>query len=651
MPKGKDKSFDNPKLWKLVYNWYKSGIKYRDGRSLPEMWDKFEQYYDNEYWNDIQRPEYLTAASDNLLFEDIETMLPVITSRPPRPEITPIPKDTSEEAISAANEYAKKVQRELITIWHDTRMMGKLRTGFRENGIKGTYIHRSLYDKDKHEWQETVCDMLSIIPNPTAFDMEGCYKSWFIYAPVMSVQDIYKRYGVWVEPESQDEAELGQYVGMLKKGVRGVQRVLNNSFGNDSSTKDKRTGFAVLIECWMADGEAEMEEVLVNEYDDDGSRIEVAGSKQYESTGNGQEQIEVPGSAKYKKKSVQRRKYPNGKVVTIARGDKNRILEVKTNSYGPRFPFMRTVNYERAGDFYGTSEGKNIEDQNLMLNQIISNVNDNARFTGNPQKEIVRSAKVKGNSDEPGAVYESDTGQGVRNIDPPSMPSYIHNFLIWLQGSSDRKTGINDSMRGISQSGDSGIKTQALIAQATGRLQPKTASFVEFSRQWYEHKVYVIKNFYPDNIIQQDKDEQGKPTYEEFNPSEGRELDLKVDVSQISMLPFDNYAEFEEAQLIYSIPNPKTQLPSMSLDQLIETAPALRDKQRIKAYNADLEEQVEIQQAIQEIMDNSADQQEAEIALVQYMSDNPEMAEKIAEMAGIPLPEEGAPPELEGQPV
>jgi len=615
------KPWKDEDLWKMVKDFYKSGIKYREGRDLSEMWDKFEQYYDNEYWNNRSRPAHLTKASDNLLFEAIETMLPVITSRPPRPEITPKPNSLDEDAIARANDYTTKIQRECISIWQKTRMMAKLRMGFREHGIKGTWMLRSLYDPEDNTFQNTVCDLLSIIPNPTAFSMADCYKSWFIYAPVKSVKDVYKKYGVWVEPESQDEAELGQYIGMLKKGVRGVQRVLNYAFGGDDSTVDKKSGFVVLIEYWMADGEQEMEEYEVEDRDEDGVTIKNDdGSKKMK-----------PGG--------KRAKYPHGKVVTIARNQPGLILAEKPNSYGPRFPFFRTVNYERAGDFFGTSEGKNIEDQMLMNNQSISNINDNIRYTANPQKEIVRGGKIKGVTDEPGAVYEVDVAGSVRNIEVGRMPGYALEWPDKLQASSDRKVGMSDAMRGVSASGDSGIKTQALIAQATGRLQPKTAAFVEFSRQFYEHCVYVIKNYYPPSVIQQDIDGSGEPTYEEFVAAEGRDLEMIIDVSQISMLPFDNYAEFEEAQALYAIINPKTNMPAMSLEQLIDTAPALRDKQRVKAYNSDLEEQMQIQQMVQEAVEGAESPEAAQIEIVNLMNNNPELAPKIAEMAGIQLPE------------
>lgn len=643
----RQKPWEDPKLWKLVYNRYKSGIKYREGRSLSEMWDKFEQYYDNEYWNNLDRADHLTAASDNYLFESVETMLPVITSRPPRPEITPIPKNLDEDSIGKANDYAKQIQRECVSIWQSTKMMNKIRSGFREHGIKGTFMFRSLYDLKTEKFQNTVCDILSIVPNPSAFSMEDCYKTWFCYAPVVSVEEVHKRFGVWVDAESEDEADLGQYIGMLKKGVRGVQKVLNHTFGGDSH--DKRSGFVVLIEQWMSDDS--MEDYEDYEYNADGTRIPIDGSKEYEATGNGKEQVEIEGSEKYKMKTNKRRKYEHGRVVTIVRNKKDLIMSEKPNGYGPRFPFFRTVNYERAGDFYGISEGKNIEDQNLMANQSISNINDNIRFTANPQKEIMRSAKVKGNSDEPGATYESDTGNGVRNIPTGQMPSYAITWPDWLQASADRKDGMTDAMRGISESGDSGIKTQALIAQATGRLQPKTAAFVEFSREFYEHCTYIIQHYYPESVIQQDIDSAGEPTYEEFRARDGAEIELRVDVSQISMLPFDNYAEFEEAQALYAIQNPKTGLPSISLEQLIDTAPAIRNKQRIKAYNSDEEEKVEVAQMLEDIAAQSQDPEAATIAIVELMNSNPEKADTIAKMAGIKLPEVEQTPEQQEEEV
>ena len=72
----------------------------------------------------------------------------------------------------------------------------------------------------------------------------------------------------------------------------------------------------------------------------------------------------------------------------------------------------------------------------------------------------------------------------------------------------------------------------------------------------------------------------GAAQFEEFRPLEGANIRLKVDVSTESMLPFDNYAEWEEAKLLFESGN-------MSAEQFIDLAPSLRDKQRAKEFVAE----------------------------------------------------------------
>ena len=566
------KPYFDEKLYEEILGRFTYAKDQRNNRKLPEMWSHYEKMYENRYWEGSGRASNLTRATSNGLFEATEVTLPVVTSRPPKPEITPKPDEIDPDGLDFANDYAKGVQRELVDQWGESGMNELIKEGFREFNIKGNLMLKSVYDEEERTFVNEIVDLYACYPDPSADSMKDCHNTFFIYAPVMTVEEVKRVYGAEVDAEGDlDDMQYYSYRSN-EKGLKGVVNAIKNGMTND------KRGHVLVLEYYCPD-------LTEEEYED------------YEYNPDGTNAMDSEG---HKIKQMQSRmKYPNGRIITIARSKKNMILRDVANPY-KRYPFFEGTNYKPSGDFWGTSEGRNIEDHIRIKNQIISNINDNIRFTGNPITEIVKGSGIKSVRNAPGAIIESALPNGVRHVSPPGMPSYIQNFLSYLDADMDKKTGIMDAFRGMGDRGDSGVKTQALIAQATGRLQPKVNQFVNLSKRLYEHWTYVIQNYYPDVVVQKTDDVNGEAVYEPFYPPTGADIELKVDVSMTSMLPFDNYAEFDEGMSLYALQDPDTGKPLISPEQLIDLAPSLRDKQRAKDWIAQSQEEMQMQQQMEQ---------------------------------------------------
>ena len=332
-----------------------------------------------------------------------------------------------------------------------------------------------------------------------------------------------------------------------------------------------------------------MEDYEDNSYNDDGTRS-------MDEDGNPKQEVK------------QRQMFPDGKkVCTVIRNLKNQIVREEANPYG-RLPFFMTINYPRQGDFWGISDGQNVENHIQAINQAMSNRNDNLRYIGNPITEILDGSNIEAVQNEPGTVYRVTQPNSVRHISPPSMGGDGRYFVDDLRTDSDRILGMSDAFRGFGAPGDSGVKTQTLISQATGRLQPKVQSFIDFSKAMYEHWAYLMQTYYPD-MVQRVEDEQGVQ-YENFQAQAGADIKLVVDVTTTSMLPFDKYAEFQEAQQLYQMLDPTTQKPLISPEHLIDLAPSLRDKQRAKDHVSLEQEKVEQQMQQQAMAEQQAQQEQ-----------------------------------------
>lgn len=592
-----NKPYEDEKLYKYILDQYKMDKEVIKKRDLPKYWADYEKLYRNLYWEGSTKPSHLTRATSNAMFETVETLLPVVTSRIPEPDIKVNPtiekymeyqqvlegigkiedENIRAEAITLANAdwqafldwakaYSENLRFQLIQEYKDSDMAEKTRRGFREHEIKGKYILKSLYVNGHFE--NEICDLESLVPHRFADSIKACEKTHLSHAVFKDVEWIEKNYGVKVKAEGYFDEQGDFYYysnpNNMTGAVSGAVDKVKDALGAETKT-DK--GYALVIEFYSPAKifyeDPEYAEYTVSEYNEDGT----------EKLGEGGEVL--------KKKEVEPIYQTGLRITTVIRSWKNVIVRSIPLKYN-RFPFLETTNYGRANDFWGTSEGHNIKSQIEITNVLISNIADNARLTGNPQKVIMIGADIKEVVDEPGAKYESAESGGVQNLTPPSMPNYIPQFIDYLKVDQDRKTGNSDAFRGLTEyAGESGKHHRSVISQATGRLQPKTMEFVNLARNWYEHVAFCLKKFGPEEILQRISQETGQLEYRLFRPKEhSDQIELEINVNQTSVLPFDEYAEFEEGMVLFKVGVEAIGLPLLSPQHLIELAPTLREKQR-----------------------------------------------------------------------
>jgi len=564
----------NDLLFEAVLRDYKEDRRAIVLRKLPEMWMKYEEQYMNEYWKHIERADHLSEMTSNALFEVVESQLPVITARAPKPDVVLEPIMLSEGELEWARNYADNMQRELINIWSDddeNDMQQLVQSGFREHGVKGKFLLHSEYSLRKQKIVNEAVDIFSIVPDRTKPSIEACHDSHLCFVTYRTPEWIMDRFGVQVDAEGffNDDGEFSFYGAELSPVAGAVSFAINaikGMFTEDSA--DKNRGYCLLIKYYCSG------KVLV----DDPTK------EKYSET-----QYEDDGAVKRDEKGdemtleEEREKYPTGRVITVVRNYKNKILLDHPNPYN-RYPFFETTNFKRAGDFWGTSEGLNIETHTMATNLIISNVVDNARYTGNPQRLIVGGAEQEDMPVAPGTSVHTQLPEGVGYLQPPRLQN-LSWFLDWLQGDTDRKTGITDAFRGMADAGDSGVKVQAQIAQGVGRLQPKTSEFLILARKLFKHWIFIIQNFYPEEVVQEIQDEEtGEKAYEVFNPREGAYLQLKPVIGNTAMLPADNFGEFEEAKYLFEMGVKLFGFPLVSPEHLVDLAPSIGDQRRVKTW-------------------------------------------------------------------
>ncbi len=535
--------------------------------------EKYMKYYSNEFWRGKTRPDHLSKISLNDLFEVIEVSLPIVTARIPRANVKALPardqiesleegflnvktedqyealKKAEKEYYEDLNKYGENIEKELQAIWKRTKMTEKMQIMYRtEFGVKGKGHIKSIYNSSTKKWSNTIAPYSTILPCKTAASIDDCYDTWFTQQMILPVSLVEETYGMKVPAEGELTSD-GSF----------------RAYNDDELEKYKNTGSVRIIETFFKD--TSLEEFEKIETDDE-------------------QNIQYDEFEKPVKTIESRPAYEGLRKVTICRSCEGWLIE-DTNVN--KIPIFEVTNYPQEGKYWGTSEGRNIEDHITAKNYLWSNIIDNARLTGNPQK-AKGSDVEEAITNEPGKVYTEEVLNSIRNIDPPSMPAYIQNALAYLDADEDKKSGVNDALRAQAQQGDSGTKVKALYSQAQGRLQPKIMAFKNLARELYEYWATIIQQNYEAPLIHEKETADGEKGYASFDPKKHKDIELVVEVDESSMIPVDSYGEFEEGQLLFEI-------GLISGEQLIDLAPTLQDKERAKRY---LKEQKEQQEQIQE---------------------------------------------------
>lgn len=631
----------DPQLYNYIVNSFHRSRDYIKERELPKIWRQAAKLYENEPWKGlrINRAANLSKVRIAIASDIIETGLPIATARPPMPDVNPeidvaseeykqyksivtliglIAKakkgeELTEEEMAQAEEakqfippnisldnlataepeeleavakdifqsykdivtgYAQKIQKELIKDWKESRMQSYGKQGYRENTKTGNFVLKSTWDSKKQRMINIACDIRTIFPTPGVYTIKGHTDDPFIYAPIMSVEKVRRTYNI----EEIDEDAIGDYdekglfsYNATQGWMADIKATLKTAVEKlTSKDGEKSSGSCVVLECYMPDNKSTTE-YYDNEYNED-------GTKRLDDAGN-----EIKA-----KKS--RQKFASGyKIVTIVEGHQDWILDERENLYKdglPPFPEMR--NCEQANDFYGVSDIYMVSDLIYRININASNIQDNSDLTGNPILMELKGAKA-----EPEKPLTNQIGQRVlvnsidalKYVSPPAFGYDLKWWADYLQQWIDRITHLSDALRGINQySQDSGKKIRELKMAAQGTFQPKLEAQVQFSKDWFEHVAYIHQNLDKRTYLQKEEDEMGESNFIEFIPSEGRNIKLDIDVSAESILPTDPYSNWEDALQLYNTPLKRTGLPGISIEQLIDAAPSLEDKQRAKAY-------------------------------------------------------------------
>lgn len=385
--------------------------------SLHKLWEDCYNAYMSDYFKQ-NLPDYKSQEISNYVFSTVETVIPIMVANNPKILVLP-----QKEEFQLKSDM---VQRALDFEWQRTKFFSKLVLSCRSGLIFGTVPIMMIWDSNADNGlgnaKPVIVSPFNIFPDPSATCIEDA--EYIMYATYKNVGEVIAEY--------PDKAEL------LRKST-GKPQDTYLAFGKDTSEFNPDTSI-LYIEMFSTDYSMEVS-------------------------------IEEEDGEKYK---IEKRKYPNGRKITIA-GDV--LLDDSENSYKDgKFPLVLWKCYDVPGRFWGKGEVENIISPQQAKCTITNAILDSAVLTANPVWILDKNSGVEKNSltNRSGLVVRKNPGTEVRREQPPSLPAYIQNIIEVFNQDIEHISGVYDVTRGERPTGiTAAAAIQALNEQAQGRIKLK----------------------------------------------------------------------------------------------------------------------------------------------------------------------------------
>lgn len=427
-------------------------------------WADYYNMFRGKQW-ELKQPSYRHSAVINMVFQTIQSIVPILTDSKPKFEyVATEPSDYEFSTI--INEISEwdwsrfNWQQQLVEVIYDAHFYG--------TGLSELY-----FDPKGDQGIGSICydssDPFYVFPDPEATD---CNKKcdYFIYARPMSLQKIKELYP---EKGKYVKADLGSFNKLDKGDPKSVRYVSPSPplLVNDVESVDApkvNEDKCLLISCFIKDNSYEEKE-----------------EKSHDENGN-----EVLGY-------VQIKKYPQGRLIQIA---SNVVLRDEENFMeSGEFPYQRLVNYTNPRQFWGISEVEQLESPQKMFNRLVSFAMDVTMLMSQPIWVVDTSAGIDTDNltNRPGLIVEKNPNSEVRREGGVGLQPHVLAIIDRLRTWFDSISGANDITRGIRPEGvNAALAIQELQQAAQTRIRLKSRNLDAYLQDLGRHYLQLIMQYY-----------------------------------------------------------------------------------------------------------------------------------------------------------
>jgi hypothetical protein len=404
---------------KLIVRVNKLFERYRNDRNNHDTtWMDDYKFFRGRQWSEI-RPSYRHSEVINLVFQTIQSQVPILTDA--RPKFEYVPSEPEDR------EFAEFMNEVTISDWQSGNWLYKLTEVLYDGHIYGTGLSKLDWDPDANQGRGAIDyrsdEIFYIYPDPDSENVNE-RSGGFIRAEPMSLGDIKLK---WPEKGKFVRTDVNDLLSPTKSDLSplrfrnptGEKSVIESSSMRSPIDEEK----ALVITIYYDD--KEIEEVEVKESGEDGDETLFE----------------------------QRKKFPQGRRAVIAG---NVVLEDGPNPYDDgEWPWQRWVNYMLPREFWGESEVAQIRGPQKIFNKVYSFVLDVLTLTGNPVWVIDSNSGVDPDmvTNAPGMIIEKHPEGDVRREPGTQLQLYVLQLLGKVKEYVDQIAGAQDITRGIPSGG------------------------------------------------------------------------------------------------------------------------------------------------------------------------------------------------------
>ena len=546
-----------------------------------KTWNDCISAYNSEYFKNKSRPDYKSDEISNFIFSTLETIKPIMVDNDPR--IIVLPKTPSGMNV------VDKIQNTFDAEWIRAGMSKKLAQGVTIALQTGTAIYGVFWDGKSENGlgnaNVVLINPFNFFPDPMATDMDN--GEYYCYAT-------YKQANL-LKQSFPKQAHL----------IRGGQ--INHPELVTQGDTSSVTNQVLVVECYMRDYTT-METEQIDPEDEN------------------------------KKLKVATRKYPRGRIVTIA-PELNIVLADRQLPYEDgKFPFNLLKCYDVPFEFWGKGEVEQLLSPQTYINDLMNQIIDNAKLTANMPWVIDKNSGIgKGQlTNRPGLIVRKNPGTTIDRMTPPQMPVYVQEIIQTLKNDIEIISGVQDVTQGRkpgSVSAASAIMALQEAAQARIRLKVKLMELTlgELGLMWYGRlqQYWVTNRWVRRSDIAESSDIDGDPdaAFTQITP---QDLEANVDfvIAAGSTMPANKNAMLDLMIRLAQTPV-EDGLPAIDRETIL-TYTNIPDKKKIVQRFAKFQQQRSegaAQQAQSEqMMAQEQEKQKMAIALMQQQGQQQKVA-------------------------
>lgn len=449
-PAGYNPTTEERRAIKLVNQLLDKAKRHR--KLHDQKWLDYYKFFRGKQWKET-RPSYRHSEVINMVWQNIQSTVPILTDS--RPRIQFIPQDPSQaELAQILNDVSE-------SDWEANNWLQVLTEIIYDAHIYGTGLGLMDFDPKALYGLGNICfeswDPFYSYPDPIAQNINDRRMRYFLYAEPVDVDVLKRDYPDKADFIKPDVGELPnankfQLDQVRYKSPVDSRTILEGESAYDFSSQDQCLKVTLYL---IKSDEVVEEEKQSSELD--------------------------PVTKEPKKEFIQKLKYPKGRKICIAGGI---LLDDKPLEFEDgKVPCAKLINYTLPREFWGESEIAQLEGPQKIFNRLVSFALDVLTLMGNPVWVVDTASGVDTDNlfNRPGLIIEKEPGSEVRREEGVSLQPYVLQLIDRMKAWFDDISGSNEVSRGIKpEAVDSGVAIQSLQDANQTRLRQKTRNIDAF---------------------------------------------------------------------------------------------------------------------------------------------------------------------------